>query len=123
MKTGAHDLSHLRRVWRHCMAINEQDKLGVEPLVLLAAAYFHDIVNVPKNSRDRQQASRMAAQRAITILQSIVFPSEYLDEVREAIECYSYSANLQPKSSAALIVQDADQREALGIARVFYVAG
>lgn len=123
---GAHDLSHLRQVWRHCMAINGQDKLEAEPLVLLAAAYFHDIVIVPKQSKDRQQASRMAAQRAVTILQSLGFPSKYMDEVREAIESHSYSTNLKPESSAAKIVQDADRLEALGtlgIARVFYVAG
>ena len=123
---AAHDLSHVRRVWQHCVRINEDDALGVAPLVLLAAAYFHDIVNVPKNSKDRTQASRMAAQRAITILQSLDFPAEYFDEVSAAIESHSYSANLKAETPAAKIVQDADRLEALGalgIARVFYVAG
>ncbi len=123
---AAHDLSHVRRVWQHCLNISKQDKLDVEPLVLLAAAYFHDVVNVPKNSKDRKQASRLAAERAVTILQSLEFPSEYLEEVKGAIESHSYSANLEAKSSAAKVVQDADRLEALGalgIARLFYVAG
>jgi uncharacterized protein len=123
---AAHDLSHVRRVWQHCLGINEQDGLSVEPLVLLAAAYFHDIVNVPKNSKDRKQASRMAAERALEILQSLEFPEKYLDEVRGAIESHSFSANLKAETSAAKIVQDADRLEALGalgIARLFYVAG
>ncbi len=123
---AAHDLSHVRRVWQHCQTINEQDKLGVEPLVLLAAAYFHDIVNVPKNSKDRKQASRLAATRALEILQSLSFPAEHLEEVSGAIQSHSYSANLTPESDAAKIVQDADRLEALGalgIARLFYVAG
>lgn len=123
---AAHDLSHVRRVWQHCQTINEQDNLGVEPLVLLAAAYFHDIVNVPKNSKDREQASRMAARRALEILRALAFPDKYLDEVSAAIESHSYSANLRPESDAAKIVQDADRLEALGalgIARLFYVAG
>jgi uncharacterized protein len=123
---AAHDLSHVRRVWQHCQTINERDNLGVEPLVLLTAAYFHDIVNVPKNSKDREQASRMAAERALEILRSLAFPAEHLDEISGAIQSHSYSANLTPESDAAKIVQDADRLEALGalgIARLFYVAG
>ena len=123
---GAHDISHLRRVWRHSQDINEQDGLNVEPLVLLAAAYFHDIVNLPKNSADRKQASRMAAEHAVTLLNSLTFPSEYLEEVKQAIESHSFSANLEAGTTAAKIIQDADRLEALGalgIARLFYVGG
>ncbi|NKB37103.1 MAG: HD domain-containing protein [Gammaproteobacteria bacterium] len=123
---AAHDLSHVRRVWQHCQTINEQDNFQVEPLVLLAAAYFHDIVNVPKDSKDRAQASRLAAERAVEILRSLNFPAEHLNEIGGAIQSHSYSANLTPESDAAKIVQDADRLEALGalgIARLFYVAG
>ncbi|MFT7459821.1 MAG: hypothetical protein ACI909_002504 [Planctomycetota bacterium] len=123
---AAHDLSHLRRVWGHCRDIVEQDNLEVEPLVLLAAAYFHDIVNLPKQSSNRNQASRLAAEKAVAILQSLSFPEEHLKEVRLAIESHSYSANIKAETMAAKIVQDADRLEALGalgIARVFYVAG
>ena len=126
MPDSAHDLSHLRRVWKHCEKINSEDALNVEPLVLMAAAYFHDIVNVPKDSRDRSQASRMAADRAAIILQQLSFPDAHLQETLEAIRCHSFSAQLEAKSMAAKIVQDADRLEALGalgIARVFYVAG
>lgn len=123
---AAHDLSHLRRVWGHCRDIAQQDDLNVEPLVLLAAAYFHDIVNLPKQSEKRNQASRLAAEKAVDILQSLSFPEEHLKEVRLAIEAHSYSANIKADTIAAKIVQDADRLEALGalgIARVFYVAG
>ena len=123
---SAHDMSHLQRVWKHCDWINREDGLDVEPLVLLAAAYFHDIVNVPKNSSERSQASRLAAQRAKVILGELSFPETCLEETLDAIRCHSFSAQLQAKSTAARIVQDADRLEALGalgIARVFYVAG
>ena len=107
-------------------AVNREDGLDVEPLVLLAAAYFHDIVNVPKDSSERSQASRLAAQRAKVILGELSFPETCLEETLDAIRCHSFSAQLQAKSTAARIVQDADRLEALGalgIARVFYVAG
>jgi len=123
---AAHDLSHLRRVWEHCRAIAQEDNLDVEPLVLLAAAYLHDIVNLPKQSEKRNQASRLAARKAVDILQSLFFREEYIEEVRLAIESHSYSANIKAETMAAKIVQDADRLEALGalgIARVFYVAG
>lgn len=123
---GAHDLTHLRRVWRNCRTINEEDKLGVEPLVLLASAYFHDIVNVPKDSKERSQASRKAARLASSVLKSLEFPSEYLDEIEGAIRSHSFSAKIEAGTTAAKILQDADRLEALGalgIARVFYVAG
>ena len=123
---SAHDMSHLQRVWKHCDWINREDGLDVEPLVLLAAAYFHDIVNVPKDSSERSQASRLAAQRAKVILGELSFPETCLEETLDAIRCHSFSAQLQAKSTAARIVQDADRLEALGalgIARVFYVAG
>ena len=123
---SAHDMSHLQRVWKHCDWINREDGLDVEPLVLLAAAYFHDIVNVPKDSSERSQASRLAAQRAKVILGELSFPETCLEETLDAIRCHSFSAQLQAKSTAARIVQDADRLEALGalgIARVFCVAG
>lgn len=123
---AAHDLSHMRRVWQHCQTIMQRDKAEVEPLVLLAAAYFHDIVNVPKQSDKRNQASRLAASRALELLQSLSYPEQHLQEVKTAIESHSYSANIEPATIAAKIIQDADRLEALGalgIARVFYIAG
>ncbi len=123
---SAHDMSHLQRVWKHCDWINREDGLEVEPLVLMAAAYFHDIVNVPKDSSDRSQASSLAAERAKQLLGELSFPETCMEETLEAIRCHSFSAQLEAKSRAAQIVQDADRLEALGalgIARVFYVAG
>jgi uncharacterized protein len=46
--------------------------------------------------------------------------------VTHAIEAHSFSANIQPTSLEAKIVQDADRLDSLGmlgVARTFYVAG
>ena len=122
---GAHDSSHLHRVWR-----NAQDLLAHYPqadaLVVLAACYLHDLVNLPKNHPERAYASRQSAQLARTQLAALGFPPGRLDAVAHAIETHSFSAALAPHTIEARIVQDADRLDALGavgLARLFYTAG
>jgi uncharacterized protein len=129
-KTGgtdaAHDVSHLRRVARTALAIAMREKANT--LVVLAASYFHDIVNLPKNHPERNGASILAARRTLEIFEAEfpAFPSQLYTNVAHAIEAHSFSAGIEPRSLEARIVQDADRLEALGavgIARVFYIAG
>ena len=122
---GAHDATHLDRVWRSAQAL-----LGHHPeadaLVVLAACYLHDLVNLPKNHPERSQASRMAAQLARSELARLGFPAGRLDGVAHAIEAHSFSAAIAPRTIEAKIVQDADRLDALGavgLARMFYVSG
>jgi uncharacterized protein len=122
---GAHDLSHFHRVWaaaRHIM----QQHAEADALVVLAACYLHDLVNLPKNHPQREQASRMAAARASQLLTENGFPAERIVAVAHAIEAHSFSANIPPRSIEAKIVQDADRMDALGsigLARMFYTSG
>lgn len=129
-KTGgtdaAHDVSHLRRVAQTALSIAERE--NADTLVVLAAAYFHDIVNLPKNHPERNGASTLAARRTLEILENHFpeFPNDLYPKVAHAIEAHSFSAGIEPRSLEAKIVQDADRLEALGaigIARVFYIAG
>jgi uncharacterized protein len=122
---GAHDITHLHRVWR-----NAQLLLAGHPearaLVVLAACYLHDLVNLPKNHPERHLASRQAAQLAREQLRDAGFPEALLPEVAHAIETHSFSAALKPETIEAKIVQDADRVDALGavgLARMFYIAG
>lgn len=122
---GAHDINHLHRVWQHARAL-----LAAYPqadgMVVQAACYLHDIVNLPKNHPDRAQASRLAAQRAREELTQVGFPAEKLDGVAHAIEAHSFSAAIAPATIEAMIVQDADRLDALGavgLARLYYTAG
>ncbi|WP_292040953.1 HD domain-containing protein [Massilia sp. UBA6681] len=126
---GAHDSAHLERVWRNAQAL-----LAVHPqadaLVVMAACYLHDLVNLPKNDPDRAQASTRSAQLARHQLAWMNFPPERLDAVAHAIEAHSFSANMAGNCAAesleAKIVQDADRLDglgAVGLARMFYIAG
>ncbi|MBL5839917.1 phosphohydrolase [Enterobacter asburiae] len=122
----AHDISHFRRVWMTAQKIMADQ--AVEPLVILTACYFHDMVSLPKNHPERGQSSRLAALKTCDILRRDFpdFPPEHTAAVVHAIEAHSFSAGIAPQSMEAKIVQDADRLEALGaigLARVFAVSG
>jgi len=122
---GAHDLGHLRRVWRNCQRIATAEG-GADNEVLLAAALFHDVVNLPKTSPDRARASVLSAEVAVAFLCKSGFPEPKLEAVAHAIAAHSFSAGIAPLTLEARILQDADRLEALGalgVARMFHVAG
>ncbi|NNG23250.1 HD domain-containing protein [Massilia sp. ML15P13] len=122
---GAHDANHLERVWRNAQALLEHHP-EADALVVMAACYLHDLVNLPKDDPDRAQASRRSAKLARHQLAWMNFPPERLGAVAHAIEAHSFSANIPAESLEARIVQDADRLDALGavgLARMFYTAG
>lgn len=122
---GAHDANHLNRVWRNAQALLPGYP-EADPLVVMAACFLHDLVNLPKNHPQRQRASRQSAQLAKTELAALGFPPECIGAVAHAIETHSFSAALPPHTIEAKIVQDADRLDALGavgLARLLYIAG
>jgi len=122
---GAHDSSHLERVWRNAQALLAQHR-DADALVVMAACYLHDLVNLPKDDPERAQASRRSARLARHQLAWMEFPADRLDAVAHAIEAHSFSANIPAESLEAKIVQDADRLDglgAVGLARMFYIAG
>ena len=122
---GAHDVQHLHRVWKVAQILLEENPRA-DPMIVQAACYLHDLVNLPKYHADRAQASMLAARLACEKLARIDFPSEKIPGVAHAIEAHSFSATIAPTTIEAMIVQDADRLDALGavgLARLFYTAG
>ncbi|MDU4094448.1 MAG: phosphohydrolase [Pantoea sp.] len=122
----AHDIAHLRRVWQSAQRIMKGT--DADPLVVITACYFHDIVNLPKNHPQRHLASSKAAVETRRILNEDFpdFPIELHDAVAHAVQAHSFSAAIKPETLEARIVQDADRLEslgAIGLARVFYTSG
>jgi len=121
---GAHDLSHLQRVWHNVRTLHAEEAGDLD--VLLAAVLLHDCVAVEKNSPLRSQASRLAAEKASAVLADMDWPSAKINAVAHAIEAHSFSANIAPLTLEAKIMQDADRLDSLGmlgVARTFYIAG
>ena len=122
---GAHDINHLHRVWHTAQALLLAHP-EADALIVQAACYLHDLVNLPKNDPQRHTASKQAAQLACRHLEAMRFPADKLAGVAHAIEAHSFSAGIAPETAEAKIVQDADRLDALGavgLARLFYTAG
>lgn len=121
----AHDIAHLDRVWANAHRIARAEG-NANLRVLLAAAYLHDLVNLPKDDPNRAEASRLSAAAAAPILKSLNYTADEIKAAQHAIEAHSYSAQIPPQSPEAVILRDADRLDALGaigIARTFMVAG
>ncbi len=121
---ASHDLYHARRVKLAALDIAQRRGEGDEQ-VLVAAAYLHDLVNVPKNSPDRSKASKLSAEAAEPILKELGVSAQKIEQIKHAIEAHSFSAEIPPQTIEAKILQDADRLEslgAIGIARTFYIA-
>ncbi|MGK0186461.1 MAG: hypothetical protein ACI9R3_002244 [Verrucomicrobiales bacterium] len=123
---GSHDVHHARRVLLNAKEIAQRESAPADLRILTAAAYLHDLVNLPKNSPQRAESSRLSADAARPILETLDFSEEEIASTQHAITAHSFSANIAPETIEAKILQDADRMEALGalgIARTFYVAG
>ena len=127
-RDGSHDLGHFERVWKAAQYINTAEGGAADELVLLAAAYFHDLVALPKDHPERRRSSLLSAEKTAVLLAADFpeFPAEKIAGVAHAIHAHSFSAGVVAETVEAKILQDADRMEALGaigIARVFYTAG
>jgi uncharacterized protein len=127
-RDGSHDLGHFQRVWKAAQYINMAEGGPADELVLLAAAYFHDLVALPKDHPERKRSSLLSAERTAALLAADFpdFPMEKIPAVAHAIHAHSFSAGVVPETMEAKILQDADRMEALGaigVARTFYTAG
>ncbi|MBK8985015.1 MAG: HD domain-containing protein [Chloroflexi bacterium] len=121
---AAHDLAHVRRVVAAATRLAASE--GADMAVVGPAAWLHDCVIVPKNSPQRSQASRWAAETAVTFLRASQYPAQHLEAIAHAIVAHSFSAAIPPQTIEAKVVQDADRLDALGaigMARAFMVGG
>jgi uncharacterized protein len=116
---GAHDVGHLLRVatWTLRLAdptVSERDAI--------AAALLHDLVNLPKSSSRRSEASTLSADEAGQLLAAHGLDSRTIQQITEAIVDHSFSHGAEPRSPLGRALQDADRLEALGAIGLFRTA-
>src|ERR1700752_95167 len=85
---GAHDLSHLQRVWQHAKVLQKVEGGDLE--ILAAAVLLHECVHVPKDSPLRSRAAALAADQARTALKQLQWQPDRIDVVAAAIASDSY---------------------------------
>jgi uncharacterized protein len=121
---AAHDLGHVLRVVRAASELAPLE--GASPDAVLAAAWLHDCVHVPKDSPERAKASGLCADEAVRFLRREGWDATSLPVVHHAIEAHSFTAAIEPRTPEARVVQDADRLDALGahgLARNLMLAG
>ncbi|HMG75296.1 MAG TPA: HD domain-containing protein [Pyrinomonadaceae bacterium] len=106
-----HDMGHVLRVglWTHRLGGGQ-----TSPREAVAAALCHDIVNVPKNSPERAQASSLSARAARRLLPEHGFDAASIDLIADAIRDHSFSRGAVPSTTLGRALQDADRLDALG---------
>lgn len=118
-RDAAHDLGHLLRVARWTLEIGGTE---VDRREAIAAALCHDLINLPKTSERRAEASTLSADAARRMLPECGFVEEAVERIANAVRDHSFSRGAVPTSPLGRALQDADRLEtlgAIGLIRVF----
>jgi uncharacterized protein len=109
----AHDAQHIERVRR--WAVRLADEAGADPDLAGAAGLLHDLVQIPKESPQRDQGAERSALAAAAPLREVGYDTAQAAAVVEAIRTCSWSRGLAPTTPLGAVLQDADRLDALGV--------
>lgn len=111
---SSHDFAHADRVARAARIIADSE--GADVMVVVPAAYFHDIVVYPKNDPRSRNSSVESAEVAKRVLEAFPeYSSERIAAVEQCIRECSFSKDILPSSVEGKVLQDADLLEATGL--------
>jgi len=125
--SSGHDIGHLERVMK--IALHLQEKEGGDRIIIGIAAFLHDIHRAMQNKRNGNFVSpKDSIPQIKEILSNISLTEEQIEQICYVIEYHEeYNWNNNNVTDInALIVQDADNLDAIGtigIARCFMYCG
>jgi len=127
-ESSGHDIYHLKRTMN--LALHIQEKEGGDRFVIAIAAFLHDIHRIIQKETDRYCSPKDSLIKVNEIIQKNEITGERVAKILHCIELheeYDFSENGKTaKDTEALIVQDADNLDAMGaigIARAFSYGG
>lgn len=122
---SGHDFEHLRRVAD--MAAFIQKKEGGNKKILLISSYLHDIHRLMQKKAGKYISPKESLDEVNKVLNELDLTNEEKEEICYCIENHeNYNWNNNVKNINALILQDADNMDAIGaigIARTFSYGG
>lgn len=108
----AHDADHVLRVYAWAVHIARAEAAPVD--LCGAAALVHDLVNIPKESRDRPLGGELSAVAGREVLEEAGYAPAEVAACVEAVRTSSWSRGLAPSGPVGLVLQDADRLDAIG---------
>jgi uncharacterized protein len=127
LSCSAHDIDHVRRVYKLALQIaGNYPEVNYE--VLIPAVLLHDIGRREEDLdlTGRTDHAVVGAVKAREILEHMGIREEVICEIQKAIVTHRYRSGRSPASLEAAILYDADKLDAIGavgIARTFMMAG
>lgn len=108
----AHDADHVLRVYGWAVHIAREE--GEDTDLCGAAALVHDLVNIPKESRDRPLGGELSAVAGKELLEHAGYTPQEVHACAEAVRTSSWSRGLAPVNRIGVVLQDADRLDAIG---------
>ena len=125
MDDSAHDCEHVYRVLYNALAIAEAEP-QVDYDILIAACLLHDIGRVDQIADPSVCHAQVGSEKAYRFLLELGFGEDFASQVRHCIATHRFRKNLQPQTTEAKILFDADKLDvtgAIGIARTLVYRG
>lgn len=126
VKHPAWGLAHAERDLRLALDLAAQERLAVDPDVLFAAAYLHDLGGLPGFELEGVDHAVRSAQLAEPLLKNWGFPMAKFPRVKATILGHIYYGKDAPTVPEARVFHDADLLDflgAMGIARLLAATG
>lgn len=125
MDDSAHDCEHVYRVLFNALEIGKAES-QVDYDILIAACLLHDIGRKDQVADPSLCHAQVGSEKAYDFLLQLGMGEDFARQVKHCIQTHRFRKNLQPQTTEAKILFDADKLDvtgAIGIARTLLYKG